>query len=229
MAFLTDTDLELILSDNPQESDETKLVLTPYKEQCLTPVGYDLRVGQTYTSSDLGEVRKNIEEGEAITLQPGTTALISTLEDVRMPKDRSITGLIESKVSQVSRGLSHVSTTVDPDWRGHLLIAIHNHAIEAVTLHFGDPFCTIVFFQNLSPATRDCEKQPGRLDIFLDQFRDRSVKAQKTRMKKDFIAPAIVVSASVGGYLAFGNNPGLIASVAAGVAISQFVERRYLR
>lgn len=51
MSFLTDTDLELILSDDRQEPDGGKLVLAPFDEACLTPVGYDLRVGHTYTSS----------------------------------------------------------------------------------------------------------------------------------------------------------------------------------
>jgi deoxycytidine triphosphate deaminase len=215
MSLLTDTDLEPILSDNLQEQAGDKLVLSPFEEKCLTPVGYDLRVGKTYTVSDMGRKRKDLKQGETITLQPGTTALISTLEFVRMPKDKSITGLIESKVSQVSKGLSHVSTTVDPDWRGNLLIAIHNHAI--------------VFIKNVSPSTRDCDKQPGRLDIFLDTFQDRSLKAQKIRNRKDFLPPAIVAIAGIGGYLVFGNTPGFVASVAGGVAISQFVERRYLR
>ncbi|WP_291997222.1 hypothetical protein [Candidatus Accumulibacter sp. ACC012] len=229
MSLLTDTDLEPILSDNLQEQAGDKLVLSPFEEKCLTPVGYDLRVGKTYTVSDMGRKRKDLKQGETITLQPGTTALISTLEFVRMPKDKSITGLIESKVSQVSKGLSHVSTTVDPDWRGNLLIAIHNHAIEAVELGYGDTFCTIVFIKNVSPSTRDCDKQPGRLDIFLDTFQDRSLKAQKIRNRKDFLPPAIVAIAGIGGYLVFGNTPGFVASVAGGVAISQFVERRYLR
>lgn len=229
MSSLTDTDLEPILSDNRQEPDDSKLVLSPFSPECLTPVGYHLRVGKTYTASDMGQVRKDLGEGETITLHPGTTALISTLEYVRMPKDKTITGLIESKVSQVSKGLSHVSTTVDPDWRGHLLIAIHNHAIEAIKLAYGETFCTIVFLKNASPATRDCDKQPDRLDIFLDKFRDRSVKAQKTRKHKDFIPPLIVAVAGIGGYVVFGNTQGFVGTIAAGVAISQFVERRYLR
>ena len=146
-----------------------------------------------------------------------------------MPKNKTITGLIESKVSQVSKGLSHISTTVDPDWRGHLLIAVHNHAIEEVELKYGDTLCTIVFLQNASPATRECDKQPDRLDIFLDSFRDRSVKAQETKKHRDLIPPLIVVGTGIGGYIAFGNTPGFAATIAAGVAISQFVERRYLR
>ena len=228
MAFLTDTDIEKIISTEKDNLDVNKLIIAPYEKKSLTPVGYDLRVGSTYTTSDI-TVRKELKKGETIVLRPQTTALVSTLEFIGMPKDRMITGLIESKVSQVSRGLSHISTTVDADWKGELLIAVHNHAIENIELLYGEAFCTVVFLENASPATRDCDKTPGRLDVFLDTFRERSERAQRRRRNKDLIPPSIVVAAALGGYLAFGNNPGFIAAVAVGVAISQFVERRYLR
>jgi deoxycytidine triphosphate deaminase len=160
MSILTDTDLEPLIDSSGE------LVISPFNQECLTPVGYDLRIGKTYTTSDIKQVRRNLNEGESITLKPGTTALISTLEYVQMPKSRTVSGLIESRVSQVSKGLSHVSTTVDPDWRGHLLIAIHNHAVEEVKLKYGETFCTIVFLKNESPATRDSNKHPDRLDVF---------------------------------------------------------------
>ena len=226
MSFLTDTDLDLLLKSS---SDERKLVLSPFEKECLTPVGYDLRVGETYITSDMGDVRKDLHEGEAITLRPGTTALITTLEDVRMPKDRSITGLIESKVSQVSKGLSHVSTTVDPDWQGNLLIAIHNHAVEEIKLTYGDAFCTIVFLKNMTAATRQCDKESGRLGIFINEFQARSTKAQRKKRRFDFVPPVILTAISFVGYKLFGDSPSFVGVVTFAVAISSFVERRYLR
>ena len=226
MSVLTDTDLEQLLSHTESAGS---LAISPYDKKCLTPVGYDLRVGETYTTSDARQVQKDLKDGETITLRPGRTALISTLEHVRMPEDRRITGLIESKVSQVSKGLSHVSTTVDPDWRGHLLIAIHNHAIEKVELAYGETFCTLVFLENTSPSTLDSDKQPGRLDIFLNQFQEKSIKAQRTQNIRDLIPPAIVIAIAAAAYPVFGNSSGFIAAVSVGIVISQFVERRYLR
>ena len=233
MSILTDTDLERVIKDSSSGSNKSQLVIDPFDEKSLTPVGYDLRVGETYTTSDIGQIQKNLSEGEKITLKPGTTALISTLEDVQMPKDKTVTGLIESKVSQVSKGLSHVSTTVDPDWRGHLLIAIHNHAIEEIELAYGETFCTVVFFKNESPATRDSDKQPHRLDIFLKQFQEKSIGAQRAEKRKNWIAPAIMLGvagfAGLAGYYIFGNSEGLTAAVTVGLAVARFIERRYLR
>jgi deoxycytidine triphosphate deaminase len=228
MTFLTDTDLDLILCTERRSTDPSKLVIHPYEDRSMTPVGYDLRVGATYTSSDIA-VRRNLREGEKIVLKPKTTALISTLEFVAMPRNGSLTGLIHSKVSQVSRGLSHISTTVDADWKGELLIAVHNHSLEDVELRHGEPFCTMVFLKNSSPPTRESDKTPGRLDIFLDDFREKSQRAKRRRRYQDLVPPAIVVLAGAGGYVAFGNNPGFVAAVTLGVALSQFVQRRYLR
>lgn len=229
MTFLTDTDLDQLISGDSQEKNDSKLVLAPYCEKCMTPVGYDLRVGQTYITSDIPEVRRDLKKGEIITIRPNTTALISTLEWIRMPKDKTLTGLIESKVSMVSRGLSHISTTVDPDYWGELLIAVHNHSVQDILLKYGERFCTIVFFRNETPSTRPCDRQPGRLDIFLKRFQEKSSKGQRERKTKDWVPPAIVTLVAACGYTVFGNTPGFIATVAMGVAISQFVERRYLR
>ena len=228
MSLLTDTDLSKRVKDkNGREVDS--LVIDPFDDGCLTPLGYDLRVGKTYTKSDIEDAEKNLNADESISINPGTTALISTLEYIQMPENRSLTGLVESKASQVSKGLSHVSTTVDPDWEGRLLIAIHNHSSGTIDLEYGEPFCTIIFLQNTSPSTRSSDKNPDRLDILLNQFGARSKNALKRRKRNDVILPAILFIFSVFGFSLFGNNPGFIACVALGTAVSQFAERRLLR
>jgi deoxycytidine triphosphate deaminase len=222
MSLLTDTDLERIIARELKGASENALVIYPYSEDSLTPVGYDLRVGSPVaTSNEVG--RKKLVEGECFSIASGATALISTLESLRMPLDRSISGLIESKVTKVSKGLSHISTTVDPDWEGHLLIAVHNHSSEKFTLTYGETFCTMVFLKNSSPSTRPCNKDPGRLDVFLEKFdKETSAAARKRAMKEYFPPLTIIIISCIGWYL-FDNTPGFIASVAFSVAISQFI------
>ena len=41
MALLTNTDLRKIISSNIEEADSFKLIIAPYDEGGLTPVGYD--------------------------------------------------------------------------------------------------------------------------------------------------------------------------------------------
>lgn len=225
MSLLTDTDIEKLLAKEVKGASDSALVIQPYSDDSLTPVGYDLRVGVTVaTSNEVG--RKKLVEGESFSIAPGATALISTLENLRMPLDRSISGLIESKVTKVSKGLSHISTTVDPDWEGNLLIAVHNHSSEKFTLHYGEPFCTVIFLKNCSPSTKPCDKEPGRLEIFLDKFDKETTLAARKRALKEYVPPGIILIVSGLGLYYFGNAPGFAAVVGVSVAISQFVSSK---
>jgi len=230
MSLLTDTDLKNIICSESNWTDRNKLHIHPFFEDCLTPVGYDLRIGSPYSSALKGGTFK-IKEDEKIAISPGDTVLITTLEKVGMPKNRTVSALIVSKVSKVSKGLSHVSTTIDPDWEGNLLITIHNHSRENVNLNFAEPFCTTVFFENKSPSTKDCEKAAGRLDIFLNEWVNVTQKVQRKSIVKGLVPIAIIAIMGGLGYLIFGNNPGFVAMTAIGVGLSQIatlLTKRYL-
>jgi len=224
MSLLTDTDLrQIICMDEEWQNRDKHLHIFPFIEKSLTPVGYDLRIGYSYSSAMHGGPKK-ISEGDKFVVFPGDTVLITTLEKVGMPQNRSISALIQSKVSKVSKGLSHVSTTIDPDWDGNLLIAVHSHSKNKIELEFGESFCTVVFFENKSVATKDCGKVAGRLDIFVAEWSEKAMKAKKKEAIKSFLSPVIIIVSLVGGYFLFGNNPGFIASVAGGVALSQIIK-----
>lgn len=221
MAILTDTDLMDILNrDKTRINKNDTLQIYPYDEEYMTPIGYDLRVGEEYSSALKGGVFP-LKEGEKITLEPNDTVLITTLESIGMPQNKSISGFIVSKVSKVSKGLSHVSTTVDPDWEGPLLIALHNHSIDKVELEYGEPFCTVVFLENKSCATKDCCKIPGRKEILVNDWKESIQKAKKKDYVNKLVPPAIIVAALIFAPLFFGTGSGYIASVAGAVGLSQ--------
>ena len=224
MSLLTDTDLrKIICTDKICEDNVKKIQIVPFAEKSLTPVGYDLRVGNLYSSAFKSDKFK-LTKDEKIIIGPGDTVLITTLESINMPNDRSISALILSKVSKVSKGLSHISTTIDPDWKGPLLIAINNHSKNKVELNCGDAFCTVVFFENKSPSTKICGKEPGRSDLFMKQWIDEARKVKRNEMFKTFVSPGIIIFSLIIGYSFFGNNPGFIATTAAGIALSQIIK-----
>lgn len=223
MSILTDTDIVKIIQTDHQWLNKNKLHIFPFSEESLTPIGYDLRVGNTYSSSSIGKLVE-IKEGDSINIKPGDTVLICTLETIGMPHDRSLSALIESKVSKVSKGLSHISTTVDPDWNGELLIAIHNPSRNSIQLNFGETFCTIVFLKNISPSTKDCNKQPRRSDILLKEWakivREKETEKRKKKTFSRSLQLIILIISSLVGYLLFKNNAGFVAMTALGVAIT---------
>jgi len=48
--------------------------------------------------------------------------LVVTKEYISVPSN--IVGYVVSRVSKVSEGFGHVSTSIDPNWKGALLIAL---------------------------------------------------------------------------------------------------------
>ena len=225
MALLTDTDLIKIITDDIHNSDDDKLVIYPYDNQYLTPVGYDLRVGGMYVTTGKREI-KSVREKEPAVLPPNSTSLITTYEEIHMPQSRLYSGLIESKVSKVSMGLSHISTTVDPDWKGNLLIAVHNHSSREVKLGLGEPFCTMVIVENKSKSTAKSGHDPGRSKLLLNQFAATSKGAKVKSELLNLVPPTIIIGFTVAGYFKYGNAAGFPAMVACGVAISQYVSSR---
>jgi deoxycytidine triphosphate deaminase len=231
MCLLTDTDLRELIFSEQNWSDKDKLHIFPYAEECLTPVGYDLRVGPQYASSIDAELY-SLKPDDKVVIKPGDTVLITTREDIGMPQNRTISAFITSKVSKVSKGLSHISTNIDPDWKGHLLIALHNPSRNTVSLKYEEAFCTINFIENKTPSFKDCGKESGRSDILLQQFlkdvkesRKRAVaKYHKTYTIVFFYKAVMIVVFALLGYHLLSVSPGFLpAMVALGVALSNFI------
>jgi len=227
MSLFTDTDLRTAMCTDKEWSDKDRIHIFPYEEECLTPVGYDVRVGNQYASAIEAKLYR-LAQNDKVVIKPQDTVLITTLENIEMPVSRKVSAFITSKVSKVSKGLSHISTNIDPDWRGNLLIAIHNPSTRTVSLNHGEAFCTLNFISNISPSTKDCGKEPGRSDVLIGGFvedvkqsRDREEKQAKTRSIKNIILKAvlIIIPAAV-GYYVFKSTPGFIAMTALGVGLA---------
>lgn len=67
---------------------------------------------------------------------------------------RRIAGTYHSKVSQVSTGLGHISTTLDPQWLGLSLIAVNNPSKEPIDILIGSTFVTVMLNYVQTPATK---------------------------------------------------------------------------
>jgi len=168
MSLLTDTDIEEILAtdENEWERNEDikreKLLIKGYQESSLTPVGYDLRVGQQYLKMGKRITAWNkLQDNCDLVILPDEMVAIETEEYIGMPQNRSYSGIFVSKVSVAEKGLSHISTSLDADYKGKLIITLSNESRKKVTLRKNQPFCTMILFKNKSPATRPCGKHPS--------------------------------------------------------------------
>lgn len=72
-----------------------------------------------------------------IIVKPKDTVLMVSNEFIRMPNN--ISGYINSRVSNVVLGFGHISTTIDPNWNGALIIALSNPSNHSLKIPVG--FC----------------------------------------------------------------------------------------
>jgi deoxycytidine triphosphate deaminase len=223
MGLLTDTDLNNLIHGNIEEkiSDE-ELTIYPYDKDLLTPIGYDLRIGNEYSiSNKVGKIK--LTNNEEFVVKSGETVLIRILERILMPKNNNISGLVVSKVSITAKGLINSTTTIDPDWNGNLLLVIHNHSKAHVKLKQGQAICTVMFFENKSPSTKPSEKFDKRNDLLVELWNELNSNAKRKQIFIKLLSPMIIMVSFLLGLWIFGNAPGLIAIVALGVALSQFI------
>ena len=84
------------------------------------------------------------KENGYLILPPNDTALIYTEEAIYV--SNKIGGTYHSKVMYVSAGLGHIGTTLDAEYIGLSLIAIHNHNNEDFKLEIGHELVTLQFY-----------------------------------------------------------------------------------
>ena len=229
MSFLTDTELEKIISPDINCQENDKLIISPFEQSCLTAIGYDLRIGGKYLTLGKKGIDHPSKEKPLVVLPPNSTTLIATLENIEMPKNRLYAGLIESKVRMVCKGLSHISTTVDPDWKGNLLIAVHNHSSEKIELNYGQKLCTIIFVKNQEPPKNKSTHVSGRGDLLEEQFSAISNIEKFKIFGYNSIPPVIILLFAFVGYIGVDSNSPTFfpAMIALGSVMAQYASKYF--
>lgn len=126
-------------------------------------------------------------------IQPRDTVLVLSKEYLQIPAYMS--GNVYSRVSTVSSGLGHISTTIDPLWRGALLIAISNPSSEPIKLLIQDeraesiPLATVTLqYLNtpVDPNKTYSKHQPARVDILERYMFDPTQSKKRTELIRAF-------------------------------------------
>ncbi len=102
--------------------------------------------------------------GNRIRIPANETVCIYTEESLWV--SRRIGGTYYSKVSQVSAGMGHISTTLDPQFLGLSLIAVSNPSNEPNEILIGSTFVTLMLNYLKTPATKGKnENSASRQDL----------------------------------------------------------------
>ncbi|MGM9589634.1 MAG: dUTP diphosphatase [Faecousia sp.] len=90
---------------------------------------------------------------ESLTIAPGATAFVPTGIALEVP--RGCAGLIYARSGLAAkRGLAPANKVgvVDSDYRGEILVALHNHGSEPQTIAHGDRIAQFLITPVLTPA-----------------------------------------------------------------------------
>lgn len=154
------------------------IVIEPFSDRSLSPVGYDLRVGDFVYVLDGGPLSSPALFRDDPLLQPRrevysipARATVQILSKEIVWVSRRIAGTLHSKVSLVTKGLSPISTTLDPGWFGPFLITFTNQSDRPIEVRTTDTFATIVFHRLATPTRRASVRQDLQV---IDQLQDQS-------------------------------------------------------
>lgn len=106
--------------------------------------------------------KKSIANNDYIVIEPNDTALIYSEESIYI--SNRIGGSYHSKVTLVSKGAGHIGTTLDAQYIGCSIVAIHNHSKESIELKIGNEFVTLQFWYLNTPDyenTPSHDNEPG--------------------------------------------------------------------
>ena len=96
---------------------------------------------------------------EEMTIQPGQTAFVPTGIALEVPK--GCAGLIYARSGMAcKRGLAPANKVgvVDSDYRGEILVALHNHGHQAQTIGNGERVAQFIITPVLTPAYEAVEE-----------------------------------------------------------------------
>ncbi len=163
-----------------------EIYISPFSEKNLTPVGYNFGASELIVSTKTGLPLKVVQDGKQkyVIVAPHDTVLVTTRESLFVGEQ--VMGTFHSRVRSVSQGFGHISTTLDPMWKGALLIALNNPSGKKKKLVLYDnnepvSFVTLVFYRFREPAVVRSFRPPNRTDI-LEEY------LQKPKGIKKFLA-----------------------------------------
>jgi dCTP deaminase len=123
---------------------------------CLGPASYELRIGSVKSFADAHD--QKLEAGQKFVMEPGASALIGTLEEVRMPPD--LCGFLFLKSSLGRSGYIPWSQGfVDPGYKGSLTISLHNAAGKLQLFEGHAKICHLAFMKLTAETTNPYESE----------------------------------------------------------------------
>lgn len=176
-------------ADIQKEMQNGNIFIAPFVQAQLQPSGYNLTPTNFFYSTKKKQFLSIIKNDEEtyVMIDRNDTVLVRTRESIAI--SHILTGAFYSKVKVVSEGFGHVSTTLDPNWEGQLLISLNNPTNRRLKFSiekevYGKRICnsfvTLEFMYLNEAAKNLSDNPPGRLDI-LDATIEKNISTFKKK------------------------------------------------
>ena len=180
-----------------QALSEGHLKIFPFDKKNLTGIGYNLSTTDFAFSVSRGILltihQEILSSGiRRYVIIPGNdTVLFFSKEYIEI--DSTLAGTFHSKVARVTQGLGHISTTLDPTWKGQLLISVNNPTSSEIEFDLeksGGNIMTLLLHKLDAEVTGENihDNNKGRCDLLMAHFAKPSStpKYQKKHLELEY-------------------------------------------
>jgi deoxycytidine triphosphate deaminase len=130
--------------------NEKDIAICPLNKDSITPLGYDISIGEIITlSSDNGS--KLIKSNGKIEIPPKSLNIVVAKEFIWLSKN--VMGTLHSRGTLAARGIFTNSTNVDPNFAGQMVMSLYNLSDKTIILEEKSHFITLVFHSVSTPTT----------------------------------------------------------------------------
>ena len=160
------------------------VIIVPFDPKCAKGAGYNLSPCTLIYSVNKKRLLKVHENEKEVYVWVNPHDTILTISKEYIITKRNVVGVVLSRVRMSANGLGNVSTTIDPEWKGKLLLAISNPTKRRIKLIIEEkregklktvPVVTMTLFKTgqnkentLEISTLHLDNPPMRTDIWHD-------------------------------------------------------------
>lgn len=151
------------LSTIDSKSPESRICVSPCKEEQISPVAVDVTVGEEYILP--GDSRTYEVPEKGFIIKSGSSVIVRTAECFYLPLN--VFGVVTGKGSNIFRGCFISTGKIDPGFQGNLRIGVYNGGRENVIFKRGQALCSVFFTDtqyalDTAPSSRPASPSPNR-------------------------------------------------------------------
>lgn len=136
-------------NDLKRTINKKDIVICPLVKTSITPLGYDISIGEIITLSSDNKI-KLVKVNGKIEIPPKSLNIVVAKEFIWLSKN--VVGTLHSRGTLAARGIFTNSTNVDPNFAGQMVMSLYNLSDKTVILEEGSPFITLIFHSILTPT-----------------------------------------------------------------------------